>query len=123
MKRRSDGVWVDAETGEVIAADLPRSLQSAVDAALGACCALPDPPGRPHPEQVRAALRKRALRVVAGLEAERDTLVARIEHGWGWCDRHPANARFAEREETVIAWIGHYESMQRAISLAQEALQ
>lgn len=128
MKRLKAGHWIDEETGEVIASGLPRSLQSVVDSALAACAVL----GRadqlrritdsPRGLYENKALIRRARERLAELEAERDTLVARIEHGWGWCDRHRDHERFAEREGHVVAWIGQYESVCRAISAAKAAL-
>ena len=71
---------------------------------------------------MKRSLHQRAERMLAPLAAERDALAGRIEHGWGWLDRHPDDARFAAKEDQLLGWLIQYETLERAISRAQEAL-
>lgn len=118
FRRLPDGSWVDAGTGEVIATGLPQRLHSVVTAALFACVDLDGS----HAEQINASRRKRAERMLEPLQREIGELVARIDHGWAWLDRHQDHAQFAEREDHVLTWIGQYEALERARQAARRVL-
>src|SRR5690348_6891054 len=64
----------------------------------------------------RDAARRFVVRRAQELTAERTAVMARLDKGYAWCERHPEHPDLAQTEDAWIADLAGYVAMEDALA-------